>query len=289
MEHASSLTELRAQHRQLRQLSILLMIFAVLALVLYFVRPLYALLMLGISLAVQLLLVRRKTKAYISSFTSLAATLTLKRYLDQVQYSELPLFTEHQVRQSRMLPCNAASGGVVCHMGASGSYHGRSVTLGDVTLAHTFTEGGKKRHNFTIGCWVTVELEQNTGLDCRFLAGNTTPDASLKEMLWVEEDLKQLAAPIQLSQPWRVVCGQSNVMPGEPFLKQLDRLYRKTDGRVAVCVQGQQLHILLVGQILAQKVSGRIAPSDRFEEADLLPALGEALALSDKLASSFQL
>lgn len=283
MNHVSSLSELRAQHKQLRRLTFLLMILAVLALVLYFVNPWYGFLTLGISLAVHLLLVRRKTKDYVSAFISLAAELTLGRYLDQAQYSERPVLTETQVRQSRMLPCNASSGGVVCHQGGSGVYHGKAVTLGDVTLAHTFTEGGKKRHNFTIGCWVTVALERDTELDCRFLGSNTTPDTSLKEMLWVEEDLKQCPAPLRLSEPWRVVCGRNTSMPSDGFLKQLDKLYRKSDGRVAVCVQGQRLHVLLVGQILAQKVNGRMAPGDRFQEANLLPALGEALALSDKL------
>ena len=283
MEHPTSVSQLRTQYRQLRRLYFLLMILAVLALILYFVKPVYALVVLGVSLVFHLLLVRRKSRAYVAGFTALAAELTLKRYLQEVRYSEKPVLTEAQVRQSRMVPCNAASGGVVCHQGGSGSYHGRAVTLGDVTIAHSFTEGSKKRHNFTVGCWVTVELEQDTGLDCRFLGGNTTPDTSLKEMLWVEEDLKQCAAPVQLAQPCRVVCGASTDMPGTPFLKQLDRLCRKTDGRVAVCVQGQRLHVLLIGEILAQKVSSRIAPGDRFEQADLLPSLGEALALSDTL------
>lgn len=284
MDHAASVSELRAQYQQLRRFYLILMILAVLALVLYFVKPLYALLMLGISLVFHLLLVRRKAKDYVSSFTGLAAELTLGRHLEASRYSSRPVLTEAQVRQSRMLPCNAASGGVVCHPGGTGRYHGRDVVLGDVTLAHSFTENNRKRHHFTIGCWVTVTLDRDTGLDCRFLGGGITPDLSLKEMLWVEEDLKQCPAPSQLTQPWRVICGENTALPGDPFLKQLDRLSRTTEGQVAVCVQGQQLHMLLVGQILAQKVGSRVAPGDRFAEADLLPALDEALALSDKLA-----
>lgn len=284
MDHAASVSELRAQYQQLRRFYFILMILAVLALVLYFVKPLYALLMLGISLVFHLLLVRRKAKAYVAAFTGLAAELTLKRHLEDAQYSSRPVLSEAQVRQSRMLPCNAGSGGAVCHQGGTGRYHGRNVVLGDVTLAHSFTENNRKRHNFTIGCWVSVTLDRDTGLDCRFIGGNTTPADSLKEMLWVEEDLKQCPPPAQLSQPWRMVCGQSDTLPSDAFLKQLDRLSRKTDGQVAVCVQGRQLHVLLVGQILAQKVGSRVAPGDRFAEADLLPALDEALALSEKLA-----
>lgn len=284
MEHTASVWELRGQYRQLRRFYFLLMVLAVLALVLYFVKPQYALLMLGISLAFHLLLVRRKAKAYVAAFTGLAAELTLRRHLEDAQYSSRPVLTEAQVRQSRMLPCNAGSGGVVCHQGGFGHYHGREVALGDVTLAHSFTENNRKRHNFTIGCWVSVTLDRDTGLDCRFIGEAITPADSLKEMLWVEDDLKQCSPPIQLRAPWRVVCGQSDALPPDAFLKQLDRLSRKTDGQVAVCVQGQQLHILLVGQILAQKVSSRVAPGDHFAEADLLPALDEALLLSENLA-----
>lgn len=283
MDHAASVSELRAQYHQLRQFYFILMLLAVLALVLYFVKPLYALLTLGISLAFHLLLVRRKAKAYVAAFTSLAAELTLNRHLEDAQYSSRPVLSEAQFRQPRMLPCNAGSGGAACHQGGTGRYHGRSVVLGDVTLAHSFTENGKKRHNFTIGCWVSVTLDRDTGVDCRFIGGNITPADSLKEMLWVEEDLKQCPAPSQLTQPWRMICGENTPLPGDAFLKQLDRLSRKTDGQVAVCVQGRQLHVLLVGQIFAQKVSSRVAPGDRFAEADLLPALDEALALSDKL------
>lgn len=284
MDHTTSVASLRTQYRQLRRYYFIMMLLAVLALVLYFVRPVYALAALGASLAFHLLLVRRKAKAYVSGFTSLAAELTLERHLENAVWSGAPTLTETQVRQARMIPCNAGSGGAVCHQGGTGSYRGRDVRLGDVTLAHSFTENSRKRHTFTIGCWVTVELDGDTGLDCRFLGSGIVPEDSLKEMLWVEEDLKLCPPPVQMNQPWRTVCKEGSALPGDGFLKQLDRLSRKTDGQVAACVQGRQLHVLLVGQILAQKVSSRIAPGDGFARADLLPALDEALALSDKLA-----
>ena len=284
MDVEQKVSALRSQFRRLRQLYFLLLVLAVLALILYFVEPWCALAALGLSLAFHLLLIRPKSKAYVTDFTALAGSLTLERHLENARFSPRPVLTETQVRQARMVPCNAASGGVVCHQGGAGRYHGREVALGDVTIAHSFTENGKKRHNFTIGCWVSVTLDADTGLDCRFLGGNTTPADSLKEMLWVEEDLKQCPPPVQLNQPWRMVLGSSDTLPPEGFLKQLDRLSRKTEGRVAVCVEGKALHVLLVGEILAQKVSGRIAPGDRFAEADLLPSLEEALTLSDKLA-----
>lgn len=283
MDAEQKVSALRGQFRRLRQFYFLLLVLAVLALILYFVKPWYALAALGVSLALHLLLIRPKSKAYVADFTALAAELTLRRYLDNARFSPKPVLTEAGVRQARMVPCNAASGGVVCHQGGSGRYHGREVVLGDVTIAHSFTENGKKRHNFTIGCWVSVTLDRDTGLDCRFIGGNTTPADSLKEMLWVEEDLKQCPPPAQLNQPWRMILGGSDALPPDAFLKQLDRLSRKAEGRVAVCVQGQALHVLLVGEILAQKVSGRIAPGDRFAQADLLPELEEALALSDRL------
>ena len=288
MDHTTSVARLRTQYRQLRRCYFIMMLLAVLALVLYFVRPVYALAVLGGSLVFHLLLVRRRAKAYVSGFTSLAAEITLDRHLENAGWPGAPVLTEAQVRRARMIPCNPGPGGAVCHQGGTGSYHGRSVCLGDVTLAHTFTENNRRRHTFTIGCWVTVELDEDTGLNCRFLGSGIVPEDSLKEMLWVEEDLKRCPPPAQMNQSWRVVRTEDSALPGDGFLKQLDRLSRKTEGQVAVCVQGRQLHVLLVGQILAQKVSSRVAPGDGFARADLLPALDEALALSDRLAQTFQ-
>lgn len=284
MSKINSVDALRTQFKNLRRLYFLFLILAVLALVMYFVEPRLTLVLLGASLILNLALGRKKSKEYTNNFTHLSAQLTLQRHLDEAQHSHTPVLTEEEVRSARMLPCNAASGGVACHEGGTGLYRGRKVTLGDTTLAHTFTIDNKKRHNFTVGCWIIVELEKDTGLDCRFIGESTTPDQSLKEMLWVESDLKQSAVPMVLKSKWRVVCAEENqTMPNDAFLKHMEKLHKKADGRLAVSVQGSKLHMLLIGEILAQKVSSRMAPGPQFENADLLPHLSYALLLSDLL------
>lgn len=279
-----SVSQLREQYRNLRRLHMICAALAVLALILYFVEPWLTLAALALSLLINLFLVRTRSKAYTSEFIHLAALQTLQRHLEQAEHTHKPVLTEAQIRSARMLPCNAASGSVSLHEGGLGMFHGRKVVLGDVTLAHTFTEGSKKRHNFAVGCWATLDLEKDTGLDCRFIGANTTPEQSLKEMLWVESDLKQTGIPMALRSPWKVVCPEDNItMPGDRFLKQLEKLHQKTDGLLAVSVQGDQLHILLVGQILGQKVTSRMEPGPNFHQADLLPHLSAALELSDLL------
>lgn len=282
MSNIQSVEQLRAQFRSLRRLYFCFLILAVLALVAYFIEPWLTLVLLGFSLVLNLLLGRKKSKEYVRNFSHLAIQLSLERHLEQASHTQEPAVTVQQVQEARMLPCNAAYGSILCREGGNGTYHGRQVRISDVTLAHTFTVGGKKRHNFAVGAWVTVELEKDTGLDCRFIGENTTPEQSLTEMLWVESDLKRTVAPTRAN--WRVLCAEANpALPGNAFLKQLDKLHTKTDGRVAVCVRGSSLHVMLIGEIMAQKVSSRMEPGPNFAQAELLPSLPYALMLSDTL------
>ena len=284
MSSPNPVEALRTQFKNLRRLYFLFLILAVLALVLYFIQPWLTLGFLGASLVLNIFVGRKKSKEYVRSFTHLCAQISLERHLQNAVHTHKPALKEADLRQARMLPTNAASGGVVCHEGATGTYRGRHVVLGDTTLAHTYTLGGKKRHNFTVGTWITIDLESDTGLDCRFIGENTTPEQSLTEMLWVESDLKRQPLPSSLKNLWRVLTPESNtVLPGDAFLKQLDKLHKKADGRVAACVQGDKLHIMLIGDILAQKISSRVAPGPGFEQADLIPNLPYALMLSDTL------
>lgn len=284
MTTSNPIQQLHTQFKRLRQFDILLFILAVLALILCFIDSRMALAVLGLSLILKLLLGKKRAKEYEKNFIHLSALLTLQRYLDNAQHRHAPVLTEQEIRDVRMLPCNAASGSVLCREGGTGSYHGRSVRLGDATLTHTFTVNNKKSHHFTVGCWVTVMLEADTGLDCRFIGENITPVQSLKEMLWVESDLKQTGTPLMLRSNWRVVCNEEkSAMPGDRFFRQLEDLHKKTNGQVAVCVQGNQLHILLAGDILARKVNHRIEPGPQLEYIDLLPNLPYALLLSDLL------
>lgn len=286
MTNSNPVQELRVQFQKLRRLYFLFLVLAVLALILYFAEPRLTLALLGISLILNLVPGRRKSREYKQNFVHLSAQLTLEKHLSGARHSSTPVLTEEIVRSARMLPCNASRGGVVCHEGGDGWYQGRRVTLGDITLAHTFTSAGKKRHSFTVGCWVTVELEKDTGLDCRFIGKNTIPDLSLKEMLQAESDLKQISVPATLKSGWRVICaGDNPSLPNDTFLNHLEKLHRKTDGLLAVSVQGNRLHILLINTILAQKVNSRMPPGPQFEKADLLPDLSHALLLSTFLAT----
>lgn len=284
MSTTPSVQQLRRQYRQLRNLHMLSGVLAVLALALYFTNPRLTLVVLVLSLVLNLTVTRNWSKAYTKNFVHLAAQLTLEKHLEKAWHDHNPVLTEAQVRQARMLPCNAATGSITLHQGGKGTYQNRPVQLGDVTLAHTFTEGTKKHHNFAVGCWISVELSEDTGLDCRFIGASTTPDQSLKEMLWVETDLKQMPVPTPLISAWKVVCCEKNqTMPNSNFLKQLEKLHQKKDGHLAVCVQGSSLHILLIGDILGQRITNRMEPGPNFEQADLLPCLSSALLLSDLL------
>lgn len=275
---------LQRQFTALQRLNIVYFILAVLALVLCFVQPNFALITLFASLILRQTLGRKKNREYETGMIHFSVLKTLHRYLENPQHRHASIWTAQEIRDVRFLPSNAASGSILCREGATGTYHGRNVTLGDVTLAHTFTVNNKKSHNFVVGCWITVALETDTGLDCRFIGENMVPSQSLKEMLWVESDLKQIGKPMLLKSDWKVVCAEDNqMMPEEGFLVQLDDLHKKTGGEAAVCVQGNRLHILLKGDILAQKINGRIAPALLLDHVDLLPNLPYTLLLSDLL------
>lgn len=280
----STVPALRSQFRRLRRMYFVFLLLAVAALVCYFFDPRLTLVVLGLSLGLNLIVGRRASKSYKENFTRAAAMVTLEKHLDAPYWRDGVTLTEAEVRDARMIPTNAGSGGTVCHQGGGGSYRGCQVLVEDVTIAHSFTESGKKRHNFTVGSWVRVDLGRDTGLDCRFLGEGILSAQSLKEMLWVETDLRSQTPPAPLDPGWWVLTTESNpALPDTTVLRQIERLRRDTDSQIALAIEGQYLHCLLVGRLIAQTVSSRQAPGDSFEKADLLPELSQILNLCDKL------
>ena len=77
--------------------------------------------------------------------------------------------------------------------------------------------------------------------------------------------------------------GQTPDVPGDAFLAALRRLSAATDKPLAVCVQGDRLHVFVTNRILGQKVSSRVPPSAAVAEVDFLPELDGILKASDAL------
>ena len=69
----------------------------------------------------------------------------------------------------------------------------------------------------------------------------------------------------------------------DTFLAALRRLSAATDKPLAVCVQGDRLHVFVTNRILGQKVSSRVPPSAAVAEVDFLPELDGILKASDAL------
>lgn len=283
MKSTESELQISSQFRRVRQLQMMCVGCVAAALAAYYLNKWLAVALLCPAVIMRLFF-RKQKKLYRREFLHVSAERTLRRHMEQsVHLFDAP-HTEQELRQVRMLPCDAAKSGLVCCEGGTGRYHGRNVRLTGVTFAHTYTPERAKRVNYTVGTWVSVQLNKDTGMDCRFLSPRTAPMPSLKEMLWVETDLKLMDPPADMSGSWYLVCREGcESIPGAGFLKQLDRVYSKTDGLIAVCVQGDRLHFLLEDEVLAQEVSIRTPPEQSLERRDLLPGLSHGLRLADFL------
>ena len=72
-------------------------------------------------------------------------------------------------------------------------------------------------------------------------------------------------------------------LPDGTLLSALRTLAGKTDRPLAVCIQGDKLHVYVTNRILGQKVSSRVAPSQAVVDTDFFPELSGILKLSDVL------
>lgn len=287
-EHNEHISALSRQYRRLRGLYLACLVAAVLALVFYFVDKRLSMALVALSLLGHLLVVRPRSRAYQRAFLHACGQCTLEKHLQSAVHTAQPTLDAADLRRARLIAANPDKGGVLIREGGAGTYRGRAVRLGDATFAHSFPmPDGKTHHQFVTGTWVTVELERDTGLDWRLLSPKAMMAQSRAKFLGQNRDLEPSGAPV----PRWIETEDCTVLhaedtphwPGEAFLGALRTLQRDTEMPLAVCVQGDRLHTLVVNRILGQKVSSRVPPSDAIAKADFLPELDGILRLSDKL------
>lgn len=281
------LESLSAQYRRLRLLNLVYLAVAVLALIFFFVDKRVTLVLIAASLIFHLAVVRRCSKAYCLAFVHACLQSTFERVLQNAKHtSESPLDPE-SLRQVRLVASNSAKGSVLVREGGTGSYRGRAVALSDAGFTHTFDMAGKRHHEFVIGAWVTVALDHDTGLDCRLIHPKVMMKDSRDSYFSGERDLQQVVSglPEWMSRDgWLVLRPRETPqLPDGTFLSALRTLAGKTDRPLAVCIQGDKLHVYVTNRILGQKVSSRVAPSQAVVDTDFFPELSGILKLSDVL------
>lgn len=289
-EHRDLLDALKRQYRTLRGLYLACLIAAVLALIAFFIDKRLSLVFVAASLIGHLAVVRPKSKAYERAFLHACGQCTLDRHLDGAAHTEAPTLNADDLRKARLVAANADKGGVLIREGGAGTHSGRAVRLGDVVFAHSFpTMEGKTQHEFISGTWVTAELGRDTGLDWRLLSPKVMMNQGRAQFLSEHRDLRRVESE---GPKWLESGGYAAFRPvgtpdwpEAPFLSALKALDKNTDLPLAVCVAGNQLHVLVVNRILGQKVSSRIPPSDAVAQIDFLPELDGILAAADALAN----
>lgn len=274
------------QFKRLRCLYLGYLSAAVLALILYFVDKRGTLVVLGISLAYHLIVVRPRANAYQKEYVHACVQLTLERYLDGAVHTSAPVLAPEALRAARLIADNASKGAVLCCEGGYGEYKGRAVQLGDVTFSHSFPMDGKTHHEFVTGMWITVELGHDTGLDWRVLHKRVMMAPSRSKFLQENPDLQlQLNTGPAWLEEYMVVQRQGTPpLTAEGFLPLARKLAESTSGALALCVQGSRLHVFVTNRIFGQKVSIREAPEERRVSIDLLPELEHVLKLADRLS-----
>ena len=264
-ESAELVSGLIRQYRRLRLLYLGYLAAAVLALVFFFVDKRVTLALVAASLVYHLVVVRRAGKAYQRAFVHACGQCTL----------------------ARLVAANDAKGSVLVREGGSGTYHGRRVRLGVAGFTHSFSMEGKTHHEFVVGTWVTVELGKDTGLDWRLIHERVMMKPSRDAMLRRESGLRRAVGfgPGWMEDgTWFALRPEGKPdVPGDAFLAALRRLSAATDKPLAVCVQGDRLHVFVTNRILGQKVSSRVPPSAAVAEVDFLPELDGILKASDAL------
>ena len=280
-ESAELVSGLIRQYRRLRLLYLGYLAAAVLALVFFFVDKRVTLALVAASLVYHLVVVRRAGKAYQRAFVHACGQCTLARRLQDARHTEAPTLEEGELRRARLVAANDAKGSVLVREGGSGTYHGRRVRLGDAGFTHSFSMEGKTHHEFVVGTWVTVELGKDTGLDWRLIHERVMMKPSRDAMLRRESGLRRA---VGFGPGWIALRPEGKPdVPGDAFLAALRRLSAATDKPLAVCVQGDRLHVFVTNRILGQKVSSRVPPSAAVAEVDFLPELDGILKASDAL------
>lgn len=286
MPEESPLTQaLQRQFRQLRLLYFIYLMAAIAALAAFFVSKPLTLAILGISVIYHLFLVRRRAKAYEAAFVHTCIQYTLEQHLTEAVHTGKPVLTLEELRSVRLIADNRRQGSILLREGGSGRHNGKTVQLGDATFAHSFPMNGKTHHEFVVGCWVRVELERDTGLDWRLLAPHVMLPAARDAFRAKNPDLQGLYTEGEIWKNYLILrpAGTPD-LPEKPAWKALEKLVRKARMPLAVCIQGNVLHVLLVNYVLGQKVSVRIEPDAALVEQDLLPELDAIFTVADALS-----
>lgn len=278
---------LTAQYKGLRRLYLVYLAAAILALVFFFVDKRVTLVLIAASLIFHLVVVRARSRAYTKAFVHTCLQSTLERTLQDASHTpESPLDPE-ELRQVRLVAVNPAKGSVLAREGGTGTYRGRAVRLSDAAFTHTFDMDGKRHHEFVVGAWVTVELDHDTGLDCRLIHPKVMMKQSRDPYFGGERDLQQVVSGLP---DWMEAGGwlvlrprEAPQLPDNRFLSAVHTLANHTELPLAVCVRGSRLHVYVVNRILGQKVSSRVVPGPAVVETDFFPELGGILKLSDAL------
>lgn len=281
------LDALSAQYRNLRLLYLVYLAAAVLALVFFFIDKRITLILIAASLIFHLVVVRGRAKAYSKAFVHACLQSTFSRVLQDAEHTPQSPLDAEALRQVRLIAVNPAKGSILVQEGATGTYRGRPVRLSDAGFTHSFTIGDKRHHEFVVGAWVTVELEHDTGLDCRLIHPKVMMKDSRDQYLSGERDLQQVVSglPEWMSREgWLVLRPrQTPALPDNTFLSALRTLSGKTELPLAVCIQGNELHVFVTNRILGQKVSSRVTPGPVVIQTDFFPELSGVLKLSDAL------
>lgn len=281
------LERLTAQYKGLRRLYLVYLAAAVLALVFFFVDKRITLALLAASLIFHLTVVRGRSRAYAGAFVHACLQSTLERTLQGARHTPQSPLDPEELRQVRLVAANPAKGSVLTQEGGTGSYRGRPVRLSDAGFTHTFDMAGKRHHEFVIGAWVTVELDHDTGLDCRLIHPKVMMKQSRDPYFGGARDLQQVVSGLpdwMEAEGWLVLRPRETPrLPDQPFLSAVRRLAGSTQLPLALCVQGSRLHVYVTNRILGQKVSSRVSPGPAVVETDFFPELGGILKLSDAL------
>lgn len=274
---------LMAQFKLVRRLYLAYLLVAIGALVSFFFDKRVTPALLALCLIYHLALVRPKAKAYQRAYTHLCAQLTLERHLENASHTEQPVLTPQEISAVKLVASNTTKGAILCREGGTGTVKGCPVRLGDVTVSHSFPNNGKTNHQFITGVWTCVELGRDTGLDCRFLRREVMLPRSWEKMLSENPELERLPAPEALGEDFLLIRSRDNgALPTDAFLRRLKKL---GEGKcpVALCIQGDKLHLLVVNRVLGQSVDIRQPPAEGWLARDIVPELSALPGLVEQL------
>lgn len=278
------LGDLSGQFRRLRTMYLLYLLAAVAALICFFFNKAATLVILGASLVCHFALIRPRAKAYEAAYTHACIQLTMQRRLENAVHTPETVLKEETLRCVRLIPDNDSRGSILLREGVSATFRGRPVLLGDATFAHSFPAAGKTCHEFVVGCWAAVELNEDSGMDWRLLSPGVVGDAARRAFLEKNPDLKPLSWDENGFEGCLILRPEGTPdLPPKSARSILKRLLEREYDHPAVCIRGRELHVMLVNRVLGQKASVRIPPSKALLERDLLPELDDVLALAKAL------